>query len=51
MDFGANKIPVEIIKEHEFGDISETLILVLIVNGIENHGKNLMNFQFIRFFP
>ena len=31
MDFGANKIPVEI------------FILVVIVNGAEHHGKNLIS--------
>ena len=36
MDFGANKTPVEII-------IPETFILVLMVNGIESHGKNLIS--------
>ena len=37
MDFGANKTPVEKII------ILEPFILVLMVNGIESHGKNLMN--------
>ena len=41
MDFGANKIHVEIIKESRFGrtyfrDIYSS------VNGIESSGKNLM---------
>ena len=43
MDFAANKAPAEIIKEGAFrGTYLETVILVLIVNGIESHGKNLM---------
>ena len=44
MDIGANKTPVEVIKEGVFGGTSlETFILVLMVNGIESHGKNLMS--------
>ena len=46
MKFGTNKTPVEVIKEGTFGDIREMLeifILVLLVNGTENHGKNLMS--------
>ena len=39
MDFGANKTPVEIIMKNL---ILETFILILMVGGIESHGKNLM---------
>ena len=37
MDFSTNKTPVEIIKEGAFG---RTLEMVLMVSGIESHGKN-----------
>ena len=38
-----NKTPVEIIKEGTVGGTySEIFILVLMKNGIESHGKNLM---------
>ena len=48
MDIGANKTPVEVIKEGVFGGISlETFILVLMVNGIESHGKNLMSWKIL----
>ena len=44
MDIGANKTPVEVIKEGVFGGTSlQTFILVLMVNGIESDGKNLMS--------
>ena len=44
MNFGANKTPVEVIKEGTFGVlISETLILVLVESGTENYGKNLIS--------
>ena len=44
MDFGANKTLVEIIKEVHLEElILETFILILMVNGIESHGKNLMS--------
>ena len=39
MDFGTNKTPIEVIKDL----ILETFILVLMVNGTEKHGKNLMS--------
>ena len=39
MDFGANKTPIEVIKVGAFRDI----ILLLMVNGTGNHGKDLMN--------
>ena len=48
MDIGANKTPVEVIKEGVFGGTSlETFILVLMVNGIESHGKNLMSWKIL----
>ena len=41
MSFGANKTPLEIIKEGEFGKAySETFILVLMRSGTIPHGKN-----------
>ena len=44
MDFGANKTPVEVIKEGAFEVlILETFILVLLESGTENHGKNLIS--------
>ena len=43
MDFRPNIAVVEIIKEVAFGrTYLETFIPVLIVNGIEIHGKDLM---------
>ena len=43
MDFGTNKIPVEIIKIVVLVVlILEIFILVLMVSGTENHGRNLM---------
>ena len=44
MDFGANKAPVEVIKEGAFGGTYlETFILVLLESATENHGKNLIS--------
>ena len=43
MDFGANKTTVEIIKVEAFGGTYFRDILVLMVNGIKTHGKNLMS--------
>ena len=44
MDFGANKTPVEEIKAGAFGrTFLEIFILILLINGIENHAKNLMS--------
>ena len=44
MDFGANKTPVEVIKEDiQKKLVLETFILTLMKNGIENHGKNLIS--------
>ena len=44
MDSGANKTPVEIInfEEHLEELILDTFVLVLMVSGINNNGKNLM---------
>ena len=48
MDSGANKTPIEVIKEGAFwGTFLETFILVLIVNGLEIHEKNLMNWEIL----
>ena len=44
MDFGANKTPVEVIKKGAFG---RTYILVLMLNGTESHGKNLMSWEIL----
>ena len=44
MDFGANKTPVEVIKQGAFGGI---YMLVMIVNGAESHGKNLMSWEIL----
>ena len=44
MNFGANETPVEGIKKAHLEElILETSILVLIVNGTESRGKNLMS--------
>ena len=44
MDFGANKTPAEVIKEGHLEErIFKTFILVLIANGTESRGKNLMS--------
>ena len=44
MDFGANKTPVEVINESAFGGTYyRNIYLVLMVNGIKSHGKNLMS--------
>ena len=43
MDFGGNKMPIEVIKEDASEEhISETFILVLMKSGTKSHGKNLM---------
>ena len=44
MDFGANKTPVEVIEKGAFG---RTYILVLMLNGTESHGKNLMSWEIL----
>ena len=44
MDFGANKTPVEVIKKGAFG---RTYILMLMLNGTESHGKNLMSWEIL----
>ena len=43
MDFGANKTPVKKRQVHLEEHILETLILVLMINGKESHGKNFMS--------
>ena len=45
MNFGANKTPAEIIKEGGAfgGTYFRDIFLVLMVNGIESHGNNLMS--------
>ena len=40
MNFGANKTPVEVIKEGEFGG---TYFRDTYSNGTKNHGKNLIS--------
>ena len=43
MDFGANITPVEVIKKELMEElISEIFNLVLMINGIKTHGKNLV---------
>ena len=45
MKFGANKTPIEVIKEGAFGGtyFIKTFILVLMERGTESHGKNLIS--------
>ena len=44
IDFDANKTPTEIIKKRGFGgNYFREVFLVLMVNGTESHGKDLMN--------
>ena len=44
MDLSTNKRPIEIIKEGPFGGTYfRDIFLVLMVNGTENQGKNLMS--------
>ena len=48
MDFGANKTPVEVIKEDiQKKLVLETFILTLMKNGTENHGKNLISWKIL----
>ena len=48
MDFGANNTTVEIIKGAAFGRTCfETFILVLMANGPEIRGKNLMSSEIL----
>ena len=44
MDFGANKMPIEVIKEGAFGRtyFRDIYSLVLMKRGTERHGKNLI---------
>ena len=44
MDVGTNKTAIEVIKEGGSEElILEIFILVLMVNGTEKHGKNLIS--------
>ena len=45
MDFKRNITPIEVIKKKELLEelILEIFILVLLLNGIRTHGKNLMS--------
>ena len=43
MDFGANKTPVEVIREGAFGGT----ILVLLESGTKNHGKNSISWKIL----
>ena len=45
MDFVATKTRVEVIKKDAFG--GTYFILVLMVNGIESHGKNLIRWEIL----
>ena len=48
MDFGANKMPIEVIREGAFKVlILETLILVLLENGTKSHGNNLVSWKIL----
>ena len=49
MKFGANKTPIEVIKEGAFGVtyFIETFILVLMERGTESHGKNLISWKIL----
>ena len=43
MEFGANKTPVEVIREGAFGGTYFRDILVLMKSGTKIHGKNSIN--------
>ena len=45
MYFGANKTPIEVIREDAFGRryFLEAFILVLMESDTESHGKNLIS--------
>ena len=43
MDFGANKMPIEIIKEGAFGGTYFRDIQILVKNGTKIHEKNLIS--------
>ena len=44
MAFGANMTPIEVIKKEYLEKlILEIFFLMLIINGMNFHGKNLMN--------
>ena len=43
MDFGVNKMPIEVIRESTFVGTSFRDILVLMERGAESHGTNLIS--------
>ena len=45
MDFGANKTPVDVIKEGAFGGTYFRFILVLLESGTKSLGKNQISWQ------
>ena len=48
MDFGANKTPVEVIKEDAFrGTYFRDIYLVLMESGTESQGKNLISWKML----
>ena len=48
MDFGANKMPIEVIKEGALEEhISETFILVLVESGTKSHGNNSISWKIL----
>ena len=48
MDFGANKTPIEVIKERLFGGTHfRDIILVLMKSGTKIHGKNLNSWKIL----
>ena len=48
MNFGANKTPIEVLNAVHLEKLFlETFIIVLIVNGTESHGKNLMTWEIL----
>ena len=49
MDFGANKMPIEVIKEGAFGRtyFRDIYSLVLMKSGTERHGKNLIRWKIL----
>ena len=47
MDFGANKMPIEIIKEGAFGGTYFRDIQMLVKNGTKVHEKNLISWKIL----
>ena len=49
MYFGANKTPIEVIREDAFGRryFLEAFILVLMESDTESHGKNLISWKIL----